>query len=387
MNDDAAQPADTRMMGIVHEALRRDLRRARHTAALVPHVPASQRVALATHLGWMMDVLHHHHAGEDAGLFPMLRARNPAAAALVDEMASDHLAISSGVEALRRAAREYAVSTVDGAANGLLASIDQLEGALLPHLRREEDVVMPVVSSCITAAEWRALDEEYNLKPKSFLELGREGHWLIDGLDQADRAVVVNLVPPLPRFILLHAFAGSYRRHLSRCWGMSPERRRVRRADRVDVLVPADPAQVAEVVRDVTRVGEWSHECRGAAWMGSATHAAVGARFRGRNRAGVVRWGRVCEIVTLGPRELVWRTVPSLLYPDSAEWTIRISDAEGGSRIEMSYTVLRLPKVLDVCYAYLVPSHTDRSDALSNDLRRLGEVASRARREPEVAGL
>ena len=39
-----------------------------------------------------------------------------------------------------------------------------------------------------------------------------------------------------------------------------------------------------EVVRDVGRVGEWSHECTGIAWLGGATGAAPGARFRGRNR-------------------------------------------------------------------------------------------------------
>lgn len=78
-----------------------------------------------------------------------------------------------------------------------------------------------VVSSTITATEWREWDEQYNLKPKSFIELGREGHWIIDGLCQDDRDVVVGLVPRVPRFILLHGFAGSYGRHLARCWSVS----------------------------------------------------------------------------------------------------------------------------------------------------------------------
>ena len=77
-------PADTRMMGIVHDALRRDLARTR--AALACPVPAAQRRALAAHVGWMMDFLHEHHEGEDKGLYPMVRAINPATGALLDAM-------------------------------------------------------------------------------------------------------------------------------------------------------------------------------------------------------------------------------------------------------------------------------------------------------------
>ena len=43
------------------------------------------------------------------------------------------------------------------------------------------------------------------------------------------------------------------------------------------------------VVRNVIRVGEWSHECVGADWLAGADAPVPGARFRGRNRAGVFR--------------------------------------------------------------------------------------------------
>ena len=43
------------------------------------------------------------------------------------------------------------------------------------------------------------------------------------------------------------------------------------------------------VVRNVTRVGEWSHECVDADWLAGADAPVAGARFRGRNRAGVFR--------------------------------------------------------------------------------------------------
>jgi hypothetical protein len=136
---------------------------------------------------------------------------------------------------------------------------------------------------------------------------------------------------------------------------------------------------VWKVVRDVTRVGEWSHECVGAAWVGDATAPVPGARFRGRNRAGVFRWGRVCEIVSADPYELVWITVPTTLYPDSSEWRISLGEVDAGTRISQQFRVLRAPKVLAVLYALVIPAHRDRTAALVEDLTRLGTLASRIR--------
>jgi hypothetical protein len=72
------EPADTRMMGIVHAALRRDLLRARKVVSAKPYPVGRQRRALGEHVVWMMDFLHAHHTSEDIGLWPLVRERNPA---------------------------------------------------------------------------------------------------------------------------------------------------------------------------------------------------------------------------------------------------------------------------------------------------------------------
>jgi hypothetical protein len=159
--------------------------------------------------------------------------------------------------------------------------------------------------------------------------------------------------------------------------GTSKAPRRVQMESSVAVTVDADIDSVWPVVRDVTRVGEWSHECVGAEWLGGSTAAIPGARFRGRNRAGVFRWGRVCEVVSAAPHELVWRTVPTALYPDSSEWRIALEAVGTGTTISQSFRVLRAPKVLAVLYALLIPNHRDRTAALIEDLERLGAVARR----------
>lgn len=380
MKVDPNGPANTRMMNIVHEAMRRDLRRAREALERTPPPSDGQRQAIARHLEWMMRFLHSHHSGEDAGLFPQVRERNPAAAELLDEMHADHEAVAPAVSEVTAAAAHYEQGHTGGERNALLRALENLGELLLPHLQREENELLPFVSSTLTNAELAAVDHEYFVAPKSFMELGREGHWLLDDLGPDDRRIVVETVPPIARFVLVHGFAGSYRRQKAACWGLpsSPGKRRVQLSGRTEVWADADPAAVWDVVRDVTRTGEWSHECVRVSFVDGASSAVPGARFRGQNRAGLFRWGRVCEVVRADPWELVWRTVPTTLYPDSSEWAIRLHERDGGTQIEQTFQVVKVPRVLGIVYGLMIPAHRDRDAALTQDLRRLGALAARS---------
>lgn len=379
-------PADTTMMRIVHDALRRDLARARATLAEPARTEPNQRRAVGKHLVWMMRFLHAHHAAEDQGLYPIVRERALGDAdvlGVLDRMSRQHEQIGNTVVTVEAAGAALEADPSDNARRQTVTALEALVAVLLPHLHEEEVEAMPVTSRLITAAEWQAIDKQHNLDPKTFVQLGFEGHWLIDSATAADRETVIGLVPPIPRFMLLRGFARRYRRHVHRCWdeGRTPPRR-VQLDNSVTVTVEADIHKVWEVVRDVTRVGEWSHECVGAEWLKDSTSTIPGARFRGRNRAGIFRWGRVCEVVSAEPYELVWVTVPSRLYPDSSEWRITLDRVDEGTRIAQRFCVLRATKVLTVLYAILIPSHRDRTTELIQDLNRLGVVAQGSRMAP-----
>jgi iron-sulfur cluster repair protein YtfE (RIC family) len=365
-------PADTNMMRIVHNALRRDLERARTALTHEPAPEPGQAAAIAEQLGWMMEVLEAHHRSEDVGLYPLVRERDPSAAPLLDAMAQDHEKVAG---AIHRLATLVDTSAEPFEPRSIVQAIDALSQVLLPHLEREELDMMPVVSRAITNAQWQAIEREHNLDGKSMRQLAREGHWLIDEATPQDRARVLALVPWLPRTVLLYGFGLSYRRRAQACW--SPSRRRVQRHGSTAVVVDASIDAVWEIVRDPTRVGEWSHECVAGEWVGSVTDARAGARFRGRNRQGALRWGRCCEIVNADPFAIVWRTVPSALYGDSTEWSIRLTPDPGGTRIEQTFHVVKGSK-LEPLYATLLPAHRDRTDALRDDLRRIGELARHA---------
>ena len=61
--------------------------------------------------------------------------------------------------------------------------------------------------------------------------------------------------------------------------------------------IDAPPDQVWAMVTDVTRMGEWSPECRRCVWLDGATGPAVGARFKGTNRRGVAQWSTKSTVV------------------------------------------------------------------------------------------
>ena len=385
MTTTTAGPADTTMMRIVHDAYRRDLARAADALG-DGQTPPLRRRSIGRHLTWMMRSLHAHHTGEDQGLYPLVRQRaenDPDAVSVLDRMSREHEAVADAMRAVEAAGQALATEGTEAAAQAALAALDDLRARLLPHLREEEDEAMPIVRRLITAAEWGAIDQEHHVDPKSMAELGFEGHWLIDGASASDRRTVLEQVPPIPRFILLRGFARRYRRHADACWkrdGKPP--RRVQPENRVSVVVDADLRDVWDVVRDVTRVGEWSHECVDARWLGGATSAVPGARFRGRNRAGVFRWGRVCEVISATPYELVWTTVPTALFPDSSEWRLSLREVDGGTEISQEFRVLRGSELLSMMYARLIPAHVDRTAALVEDLRRLGAAARSSRLSP-----
>ena len=97
-------------------------------------------------------------------------------------------------------------------------------------------------------------------------------------------------------------------------------------ADEVSIHVEASPDEIYGLVSDVTRVGEWSPECQRCAWLGGATGPAPGARFKGWNRRGLMRWTTTCTVVTAEPgREFAFEVDRSRM-----RWGYRMAaDGEG----------------------------------------------------------
>ena len=217
--DQHTVPADTRMMGIVHSALRRDLVRLRLVLGTTAAAEPRRRQALAEHAIWLMDFLHHHHTGEDEGLYPLAVRRNPAAGQLCERMDLDPDTITPAMDGLRAAAERHLADPGSPDAD-LLAALAALDEPLVPHLAREELEMMPVVSASISHAEWVEWHE--SMVEGSMTSLAFEGHWLIDGLDEESVQVVVGPVPAVQRFILVKLLGGASRRRRALLWPGTP---------------------------------------------------------------------------------------------------------------------------------------------------------------------
>lgn len=66
------------------------------------------------------------------------------------------------------------------------------------------------------------------------------------------------------------------------------------------IEVPAAPAELYVMVSDITRMGEWSPECRGGTWV-SGTAGTVGARFHGFNAHDGMAWVSESEVIEAEP--------------------------------------------------------------------------------------
>ena len=77
-------------------------------------------------------------------------------------------------------------------------------------------------------------------------------------------------------------------------------------------------------------MGSWSPECVRCEWIGGATGAAPGAKFKGYNRVGRRRWSTTGTSSLPTPAsELAW-DVTSVLGLKVARWRYRIEPDDGG---------------------------------------------------------
>lgn len=153
----------------------------------------------------------------------------------------------------------------------------------------------------------------------------------------------------------------------------------MRRDSKATITVNAPPEGVWEVISDVTRVGQWSGECRKCEWVGASSEPIAGARFKGVNRRGWVRWSTQNQIdAAQKPTRFEWHTVSPAFYRDSTAWEISLSPTTNGTEVTLSFQVLELSRPLEWLIGRIVPAHRDRTCDLAEDLGRLKEVVEAA---------
>jgi uncharacterized protein YndB with AHSA1/START domain len=139
------------------------------------------------------------------------------------------------------------------------------------------------------------------------------------------------------------------------------------RSGEVRVHIDAPPQRVWTVLADLDRMGEWSPECYRVEWLdGARSPATAGARFKGWNRYGRMRWSVTCEVKTAEPgHELAWSTVER--GREMVRWRYRFEPAGGGTDVTESFEVM-----------WLSPLGRLAEDVLMRDRDRRREESMRA---------
>lgn len=95
-----------------------------------------------------------HHPKEDETLFRLLRMRSHAADTILDELEGQHDVCGTLLASVRKAMGAYRES---GDIAGFERSLGAYAEFLWEHMRKEEEVVMPLAEEYLTSEDWEAI--------------------------------------------------------------------------------------------------------------------------------------------------------------------------------------------------------------------------------------
>jgi hemerythrin-like domain-containing protein len=154
----AAAGIDTREMVVVHTAFRRELGAA---PELVRGVAAGDRAraqVVGDHVQLLLDMLHHHHVGEDELLWPKLLARVPEELTpTVLLMEGQHEAIAQELATALESLPHWRAAAGAGEREELAAALERMHPLLVEHLAAEEDRILPLAAQALSQEEWDEL--------------------------------------------------------------------------------------------------------------------------------------------------------------------------------------------------------------------------------------
>ncbi len=145
----------------------------------------------------------------------------------------------------------------------------------------------------------------------------------------------------------------------------------------VQIHIDAPAERVWALISNLERMGEWSPECYRVQWEGRATSPAVpGARFRGWNRYGPMKWSVACKVKTAVPdKELSFSTL--VREKEMVTWTYQILPSDRGVELVESFDVGWLPLSARLAEDYLMRDRDRRREeamrATVGRIKRLAE--------------
>ncbi|MFD2091402.1 hemerythrin domain-containing protein [Blastococcus deserti] len=180
-------PVDLTIMWAMHRGFRRDLENFVRAAAATPVEDRATWRRLYARWGLFSTILHHHHTGEDAGLWPLLLARVDAAGdaagrATLEAMAAEHAGIDPLLAACSVGFARLAGTADEAARSALAADLAAARDHLGRHLQHEERDAMAILQEHLQHADWERIGEEFFEPAYSRGDLLTLAAWVLHGL-------------------------------------------------------------------------------------------------------------------------------------------------------------------------------------------------------------
>jgi hemerythrin-like domain-containing protein len=190
--------ADIRDMYAVHTVLRRELGLAPDLVRGVAEGDTERSHVVGGHIDLTLALLHTHHSGEDAHIWPRLLERAPQEVApIVHTMESQH----HGIETAQAGVVGHLQAWRSGAAaqfgEELAAALERLNLLVKEHLGVEEEKALPIIGAYITAAEWNAMVQEGGASTPPELLPVMFGMMMYEGDPEVVQLAVDNMPPEI----------------------------------------------------------------------------------------------------------------------------------------------------------------------------------------------
>lgn len=130
-----------------------------------------------------------HHPKEDQHLFAALRVRTADAEAILRELTAEHARGARMIDDLRYALTRYRLAGADGRAQ-FATAVQAYAEFHWNHMRKEEEVLLPLAARVLTDDDWRAIDAGFSETSDPLL--GPEARAALRGLFQT----ILELAPP-----------------------------------------------------------------------------------------------------------------------------------------------------------------------------------------------
>lgn len=138
--------------------------------------------------------------------------------------------------------------------------------------------------------------------------------------------------------------------------------------------IAASAQRVYEIASDITGMGARSPECDHAEWIDGATGPAAGARFRGHNHLGFLKWSTVCEVTTADAgKELAFHVVDGK-GREQTRWRYLIEGDHTTARLTESYEFIWCPLVARLA-EIPIPRDQQLQRGIEQTVRRIKDTA------------